>query len=886
MLSLLIVAALLIAQVPNTETKLLPIDSGFLQQFGSAVAIDGDTAVIGAPGDSQEGDDAGAAYVFVHDGSSWIEQAKLVADDASASAQFGNAVALNGDTLVVGAHADDANGVQSGAAYVFVRSGTTWSQQARLEPSDPGEEEGFGSTVAIDADTVAVGAPGDGTVFNGTGAVYVFERGGAVWTQQSKLVSDNPRPGNALGHSVSLSGDTIVTGSPFDEDTGILDSGAVYVFSRVGTTWSKQAELRAGDASPNSHLGWSVSVNGDTLIAGAPDSVGTGSAYVFTRTLAVWSQQAKLAADDALVGDSFGVTVSLDGNTAAVGAMSDNSFVVDGGSVYLFHRSGTTWSQEAEIGALDIAGSDAFGFSVGISGATVVVGAPFAGFLFDGAAYVFASEGNLAPVADPQSVTTAEDTATTLTLTGSDPEGDALTFTVLTGPAKGALTGTPPNLVYTPQPNQNGADSFTFKVNDGALDSAPATVSITITPVNDAPVADSQAVTTLEDTAAGVTLTGNDVDADALTFTVLSAPTKGTLSGTAPNLTYTPNLNANGSDSFTFRANDGALDSAAATVSITITPVNDAPAANAQSVTTLEDTATGITLTGSDVENDALTFTVLTAPTKGVLSGAAPNLTYTPNLNENGSDSFTFRANDGALDSAAATVSIIITPVNDGPVANGQAVTTLEDTATAITLTGSDMENAPLTFTVLTSPTKGALSGTAPNLTYTPNPNANGSDSFTFRVNDGALDSAAATVSIAITPVNDTPTAVGQGLATPRNIPVAIQLTGADGDPETAQTLTFAIVEGPSLGTLSGFDPITGRLLYTPALDSEGLDGFTFTVTDDATAGGPALTSAPATVTIAISPGNGLPVLSPPDATPSAVNENDTVTVSGLLTDS
>ena len=795
LLSLLITTVLLTALVPSTETKLVPIDSAFFQQFGSAVAIDGDTAVVGAPMDDEAAASAGAAYVFVHDGSNWVEQAKLVANDAAGSAQFGNAVAISGDTLVVGAHFNGANGSSSGAAYVFVRSGTTWSQQTRLDPSDPGSNEQFGSAVAIDGDTVAVGALGDGTVFAGTGAVYVFERSGGTWTQQAKLVSNNPQPGNALGHSVSLSGDTIVTGSPFDEDTGLLDSGAVYVFSRTGTAWSQEGELRAGDATANDHLGWSVSVSGDTLIAGAPDKSGLGAAYVFTRVAGVWNQEAKLSADDGVAGDAFGVSVSLDGNDAAVGADFGSLFVANGGTAYLFQRAGAAWSQEAEITAEDIVEFDGFGLSVALSGTRVLVGAPFKGLLFEGAAYVFASEGNTAPVANPQSVTTDEDTAATLTLTGSDAEGDTLTFAVLTTPAKGVL------------------------------------------------------------------------------------------SGTAPNLTYTPNLNENGSDSFTFRVNDGALDSAAATVSITIAPVNDAPVANAQAVTTLEDTTSGVTLTGSDVENDALTFTVLTSPTKGTLSGTAPNLTYTPNSNENGSDSFTFRVNDGALDSAAATVSITITPVNDAPVANAQAVTTLEDTAAGITLTGSDVENGALTFTVLTSPTKGTLSGTAPNLTYTPNSNENGSDSFTFKANDGALDSAAAAVSIIITPVNDVPTADGQSVVTDRDTPVAIQLTGADGDLEVAQTLTFAIVDGPGQGTLSAFDPATGRLLYTPALNYQGPDGFTFTVSDDATAGGPALTSAPATVAIAVIPDNSAPVLSPPVATPSVINENDTVTVSGLLTD-
>ncbi|HKS38875.1 MAG TPA: Ig-like domain-containing protein [Verrucomicrobiae bacterium] len=684
LLSLLITTALLTALVPSTETKLLPIDSTFFQQFGSAVGIDGDTAVVGAPNDGQAGADAGAAYVFVHDGSSWVEQGKLVASDAARSAQFGNAVALSGDTLVVGAHSDGANGVSAGAAYVFVRSGTTWIQQARLVASDPGSNEQFGCAVAIEGDTVAVGALGDGTVFAGTGAVYVFERSGGAWTQQAKLVSNNPRPGNALGLSVGLSGDTIVAGSPYDEDTGVVDAGAVYVFSRTAGSWSQQAELRAGDAGPNDHLGWSVSVSGDTLMAGAPDQDGLGAAYVFTRAGGVWSSQAKLTADDGVSGDSFGVSVSLAGSDAVVGADFGSLSVANGGTAYLFQRSGTTWSQEAEICGEDIAEWAGFGSSVALSGTTVVVGAPFNGDLFEGAAFVFGSEGNTAPVANPQSLTTDEDTLATLTLTGSDAEGDALTFAVLTAPTRGTLSGTAPNLTYTPNLNENGSDSFTFRVNDGALDSAVATVSITITAINDAPVANSQTVTTSEDTAAGIPLTGSDVENDALTFTVMTAPTKGTLNGTAPNLTYTPNANANGSDSFSFKVNDGALDSAVAAVSIAIAPVNDSPSIrDIGDQTAVENSATGpIAFVVTDIDTDVTTLIVSAVSDNAILvpatafafigSGADRTLIVTPAASQSGTANITVTVSDGAA-GVSDTFALTVTALNHPPVADASA---------------------------------------------------------------------------------------------------------------------------------------------------------------------------------------------------------------------
>ncbi len=363
------------------------------------------------------------------------------------------------------------------------------------------------------------------------------------------------------------------------------------------------------------------------------------------------------------------------------------------------------------------------------------------GLLDSAAALVTIEVGavNDAPVADAQAVSTSEDAPVPVTLAGSDVDGDALTYTVISGPANGALAGTAPDLIYTPAPGFNGVDAFDFTVSDGWGESAAATVSITVVQQTDPPIADAQAVATDEDTAVAVTLTATDPNGDPLTFSVISAPAHGSLSGVAPNLTYTPAANYNGPDSFTFIANDGIVDSTPADVSITVNPVNDAPTADGQIVTGTEDTPAAITLTGSDVDGDALSFTVTGAPLHGGLSGVAPNLEYTPATNYNGPDSLTFEVSDGQAQSSA-TVSIGVMPVNDPPTANAQAVATAEDTAIAITLTGSDLDGDALAFGVTVAPAHGALSGTAPNLIYTPAANYNGPDSFTFQVSDGTAN--------------------------------------------------------------------------------------------------------------------------------------------------
>src|SRR6185369_8960540 len=273
-----------------------------------------------------------------------------------------------------------------------------------------------------------------------------------------------------------------------------------------------------------------------------------------------------------------------------------------------------------------------------------------------------------------------------------------------------------------------GPDSFTFKANDGTADGNVATVSITVTPVNDPPVADAQSVTTAEDTAVSIILTGSDVDGDALAYSVVAGPAHGDLTGSGQNWVYTPHSNFNGADSFAFAVADNATNSSTATVAVTVTAVNDAPVADAKSLATAEDSALNITLTGSDVDGDALTFTVVTGPAHGTLTGTDANRVYTPAANFNGTDSFTFTVNDGTLDGNVATVSINVTAVNDPPVANAQSITTAEDTAVNITLTGSDVDGDALTYIVVADPTHGTLTGSGVSRTYTPAANYNGPD--------------------------------------------------------------------------------------------------------------------------------------------------------------
>ncbi|MEI6176099.1 MAG: Ig-like domain-containing protein [Verrucomicrobiota bacterium] len=326
---------------------------------------------------------------------------------------------------------------------------------------------------------------------------------------------------------------------------------------------------------------------------------------------------------------------------------------------------------------------------------------------------------NHAPVANSQSLTTALGMANPITLTATDADSDSLTYSVVAQPAHGTLAGTPPAFTYTPDAGFTGNDSFTFKANDGAVDSNIATVGLTVR-TNSAPVANAQSITTAEDSSKAVVLGATDADSDPLTYTIVTAPTHGTLTGTAPSLTYAPTANYNGADSFTFKVSDGFASSTAVTVNITVTAINDAPVANALSVATFISTPVQVFLMGTDVEGGALSYSVVTQPAHGALSGTAPNLTYTPAAGFGGTDTFAFKANDGVGDSIAATVTItvgtsVIYSFNAGtgsPSLQGWIITNQNDTGTGPKImVSSTSERGLLTPPVLTtrSDTEGGI---------------------------------------------------------------------------------------------------------------------------------------------------------------------------------
>ncbi len=403
------------------NAKLLPADGVEGDWFGFSVFISGDTAVVGAMWDDDNGTDSGAVYVFTRSGGVWTQQAKLLSADGTSNDGFGRSVSVSGDTAVIGAWGDADNGTASGSAYVFVRSNGVWTQQAKLLPADGAGGDWFGESVSISGDTAIIGARRDTDNGSNSGSAYVFVRSGDVWTQQAKLLPTDGADGDWFGFSVSISGDTALIGAFSDDNENGINSGSTYVFTRSGGVWTQQVKLLPTDGAGEDWFGWSVSVSGDTAVIGAhqdgDNGIHSGSAYVFTHTGGVWTQQAKLLPSDGAAEDGFGWSVSINGDTAVVGAKEDDDNGPVSGSAYIFTRSSDTWTQQAKLLPADGAADDEFGRSVSISGDTAVIGAwgDDDNGSKSGSAYIFSLTTincNLADIAEPYGVLDLADVTT------------------------------------------------------------------------------------------------------------------------------------------------------------------------------------------------------------------------------------------------------------------------------------------------------------------------------------------------------------------------------------------------------------------------------------------------------------------------------------------
>ena len=436
-------------------------------EFGSSVALSGDTLAVGVNledsdettitnGTTASDDDSnvssGAVYVYKRTGTSWAQEAYVKAANNGANDNFGYSVALSGDTLAVGSHLEDSNETtitnststssddsssNSGAVYVYKRTGTSWAQEAYVKAANNDSGDRFGWYVALDGDTLAVGSPfefsNQTTITNGTtassddsiewsGAVYVYKRTGTSWAQEAYVKAANNDWYDKFGYSVALDGDTLAVGASEEDSnqTTITNgttassnkdnpsSGAVYVYKRTGTSWAQEAYVKAANNDHSDQFGSSVALSGDTLAVGVnledsnettitngttassdDNSTNSGAVYVYKRTGTSWAQEAYVKAANNGADDYFGYSVALDGDTLAVGAYKEDSnqttitngttassddSITNSGAVYVYKRTGTSWAQEAYVKAANNDASDEFGKSVALSGGTLAVG--------------------------------------------------------------------------------------------------------------------------------------------------------------------------------------------------------------------------------------------------------------------------------------------------------------------------------------------------------------------------------------------------------------------------------------------------------------------------------------------------------------------------------
>ncbi|MBK9264828.1 MAG: FG-GAP repeat protein [Polyangiaceae bacterium] len=322
----------------SQQAKLVAPDGQEGDWFGIAVAISDDTVIVGAANAVENGVATGAAHVFLRNGEDWQHEAKLVPSAGAADDQFGFAVALAGDVALVGTPADDDVAMDAGAAYAFKRAGGSWTEQAKLVPMPGGAAGYFGAAVALSNSTALVGAWDDGSG-KGNGIAFVFATDGMSWTPQATLSATDGANGDTFGYSVALSGDTALVGA-IGSDAAGADSGAAYVFIRNGSEWSQDVKLLPSDGTAGDAFGSSVSIWDDLATIGAywDDDRGdfSGSAYAYAQKNGVWVEQAKHAPPDGIAGHKFGCAAALDGDLAVVGAYGDDDKGTESGSVYVF----------------------------------------------------------------------------------------------------------------------------------------------------------------------------------------------------------------------------------------------------------------------------------------------------------------------------------------------------------------------------------------------------------------------------------------------------------------------------------------------------------------------------------------------------------------------
>ena len=831
-------------------------------RFGYSVAVDGDIAVVGAYRDGENGDEVGAAYVFTRSGGVvWDAGVKLTASDGAPYNNLGISVAVDGETVVVGAPGDDDNGTDSGSVYVFTNTNGVWSQAAKLTASDGATLDYFGQSVAVSGDTILVGAYLDDreetvtdSELEDSGSVYVFVKptngnGWANGTETTKLTASDAADDDNFGTSVALDGNTAVIGAPGadDNDNGI-DSGSAYVFTRNASTgaWSQQTKLTASsDGAAGDALGISVALDGDTAVVGAylddredntmttdvdETALDAGSAYVFTRDSGTWSQQAKLMADDGQAEDWFGYSVALDNHTALIGAYGDDDNGSESGSAYVFTRNPDavpiTWSETNKLTEDAGQAGARFGYSVAVdtTAHTALVGAGSAHVMdiHDWAEVPGGSGARSHIFAELTNGRKYDLQVRAVNLAGEGDEADQ--STVPHAPQGGNNKAGVVSLSPT-QPVVNVELTASLADPDDPVTSVSwrwSKSSDGTTGWSDIPGANSDRYTPI---AADV---DNYLRASA-SYTDAFGPGQPAAAVSAARV-----QSAQGGNNDPYFIDD----------TLTLTVAENTPVG--QNV--------GRAVTATDPDHDTLTYSLSgtdvayfdIAPATGQITvGSGATLNY-----ESGATSYTVivSVHDGNPDSAiddSIDVTINVADANDAPEAVTDTININENSgATHLNVIANDNDEDGDTLSinvvngaaVISTPSKGTAvvkAGSTAEITYTPNSTATGPDTFTYEVSDGNGGTDVGTVNVTITPlpggsdddppVNDSPR-FNEGASVTRTVPEDAAVGTAVGDPVTARDRNNDRLEYSLSGTDRAsfdIDRSTGQLTTSTLLDYE-----------------------------------------------------------------
>jgi hypothetical protein len=733
---------------------------------------------------------------------------------------------------------------------------------------------------------VNVSGLGDGTLT--LSVVLTDSAGNAATAVTDTSTMDAIAP---TGHSVSFD-DSAINSSEAGSTSFTFASaevGAAYSYS-ISSSGGGSAVTGSGTISSASQQISAVDVSGLgdgtlTLSVVLTDSAGNAASAV-TDTTALDASAPSFSSSSPSDGDTnvqynANITLQLDENVSA-----------NSGNISIFDAADDSLLEAISVASASVSGSDVtVNPSVNFTPTHTYYVQVDAGALVDSAGNSFAGISdkttlnftvvNNAPSGTADSDTTNEDNAVAIDVLANDSDSDSslnpASVTVTNQPANGSVsvnTGTGV-ITYTPDADYNGSDSFTYTVDDlFSGTSSDTTVSVTINAVNDAPVAVADVVNTAEDTAANISVGSNDTDVDTAdsvdtaTISLVTQPTNGSAVVSAGQVVYTPDTNYNGSDSFTYQIDDqNGATSNVATVMINVSGVNDAPVASDDSGSTDEDNAVNVNLISNDTDVDGTvdvsSVSVVVQPANGSVSVDSSGLaTYTPDADYNGSDSFTYVVqDDGTATSNVATVTITINSVNDAPVASNDTVSLQEDTPHNINALGNDSDVDGTvqsgTLELVASPANGSAVVSAGVITYTPGADFNGSDSLSYRVQDDLGEwSNTATVAITVQSVNDNPLANNDSATTDEDTAVIISVLANDSDVDgTLDNTSITIDSAPSSGSLT--DNGDGTLTYTPTLNTNGSDSFSYSVLDNEAA-----SSNSATVSITVQPVNDAPTIS------------------------